>query len=168
MHAIAYADGQALANRVVEIGRDDFLTALDISVYSLIALAQRAETFMKNNGGSIVTLSYHGAQKVIPGYNVMGIAKAALENTVRYLAYELGKNKIRVNAVSAGPIKTLSAAAMPQFNDKLEMAAKYAPLQENITAEDVAALTGFLCGTNSKHITGGVHYVDSGLNILGA
>ena len=168
VHAIAYAGNDALSHRLIDIDKQDFLTSLDISVYSLIAVAKKAEPLMADEGGSIVTLSYHGGQKVIPHYNVMGIAKAALENTVRYLASELGSKKIRVNAVSAGPIKTLSSSAMPDINSNIELAAERAPLKENITAHDVAAMTGFLCSDDSGHMTGGVHYVDSGLNILGA
>jgi len=168
VHAVAFADLQALSNRLVDINSNDFLTCINTSVYSLIKLSQHAEKFMQDNGGSIVTLSYHGAQKVIPGYNVMGVAKAALEHAVKYLAYDLGPHKIRVNAVSAGPIKTLSSLAISGFNEKLEHSEQRSPLRNNISAYDVAALTGFLCGPGSQQITGGVHYVDSGLNILGA
>jgi len=168
IHAIAFANGDALAKPLVEINRRDFTSSLDISVYSLIAIAKHSERFMKNDGGSIVTLSYHGAQKVIPGYNIMGVVKAALESTVKYLANDLGPHHIRVNAISAGPVKTLASSAISMINEKLDLAEKHAPLRENITANDVAEFTGFLCGENSRRITGGIHYVDSGLNILGA
>src|SRR5271154_2600807 len=141
---------------------------MDISAYSLVAAARRAEPLMEGRNGSIVTLSYYGAHKVVPNYNVMGVAKAALEASVRYLAYDLGTKKIRVNAISAGPVKTLAAAGIRNFRDMLAEAEKKTPLRENICAEDVGKLAAFLCGPGGKHITGTTLYVDSGAHIMGA
>ncbi len=122
---------------------------------------------MEGRDGSILTLSYYGAQRVIPNYNVMGVAKAALEACVRYLAYDMGSKKIRVNAISAGPVKTLAAAGIRNFRDMLSAAAEKTPLKENISAEDVGALGAFLAGPGAKHITGTTMFVDSGAHIMG-
>ena len=122
---------------------------------------------MEAAGGSIVTLSYYGAEKVVPNYNVMGVAKAALEACVRYLAYDMGQKKIRVNAISAGPVKTLAAAGIRGFRGMLAGAEEKSPLKENITAEDVGALAAFLCGPGGVHITGTTMYVDSGAHMMG-
>jgi enoyl-[acyl-carrier protein] reductase I len=122
---------------------------------------------MEGRQGSIVTLSYYGAEKVVPNYNVMGVAKAALEASVRYLAYDLGAKKIRVNAISAGPVKTLAAAGIRNFREMLSSAAENTPLRENISAEDVGSLGAFLCLDGAKHITGTTMYVDSGAHIMG-
>jgi enoyl-[acyl-carrier protein] reductase I len=134
----------------------------------LVALAKHAEPLMEARGGTILTLSYYGAHKVVPNYNVMGVAKAALESCVRYLAYDLGTKKIRVNAISAGPVKTLAAAGIRNFRDMLSAAEEKTPLKENITGEDVGALGAFLCGPAGKHITGTTMYVDSGAHIMGS
>lgn len=168
IHSIAFANREDLEGRFVETSREGFRLALDVSAYSLVALAKRAAPLMEGREGSIVTLSYYGAEKVVPNYNVMGVAKAALEASVRYLAWDLGQNKIRVNAISAGPIKTLAAAGIRDFRSMLATAKEKTPLKENITSDDVGALGAFLCSDWSKHITGSTHYVDSGAHIMGA
>ncbi len=166
IHSVAFAQREDLEGRFIDTSREGFRTALDISAYSLVACAKRAEELMKPNGGSIITLSYYGAEKVVPNYNVMGVAKAALEATVRYLANDMGPGKIRVNAISAGPVKTLAAAGIRNFRDKLSAAEEKTPLRENINAEDVGALGAFLCTSGGAHITGATLYVDSGAHIL--
>jgi len=168
IHSVAFANRQDLEGRFVQTSRDGFRIAIDISAYSLVALAQRAESLMKENGGAIITLSYYGAEKVVPNYNVMGVAKAALESSVRYLAYDLGQKKITVNAISAGPVKTLAAAGIRDFRSMLAKAEEKTPLHENINADDVGALAAFLCGPGGKHMTGCTIYVDSGAHIMGA
>lgn len=165
VHSIAYAEKQDLAGRFIETSREGFQKAMDVSVYSLIDLTKRFEPLM-HEGSSILTLSYIGAQRVIPNYNLMGVAKAALESTVRYLSYDLGVQKIRVNAISAGPVKTLAAAGIRDLRQMLQAAGDATPLKENIDADDVGALGAFLLSDNARHITGGVHYVDSGAHIL--
>ena len=167
IHAVAFANKADLEGRFVETPREGFRLALDTSAYSLVACARRAEPLMEGRDGSIVTLSYLGAQRVIPHYNVMGVAKAALEASVRYLAVDLGTKKIRVNAISAGPVKTLAAAGIRDFRTMLNAAKEKTPLQENISAEDVGSLAAFLCGPAGKHITGTTLYVDSGAHIMG-
>jgi enoyl-[acyl-carrier protein] reductase I len=167
IHSVAFANREDLDGRFVNTSREGFRLALDISAYSLIPFAKYAEPLMESKGGgSIVTLSYYGAEKVVPNYNVMGVAKAALEATVRYLAYDMGPKKIRVNAISAGPVKTLAAAGIRNFREMLSSAAEKTPLKENISAEDVGELGAFLCGPGGKHITGSTMYVDSGAHIL--
>ena len=168
IHSVAFANREDLEGRFVTTSRAGFQTAMDISAYSLIAAAQRAEPLMEGRDGSILTLSYYGAEKVVPNYNVMGVAKAALEACVRYLAWDMGQKKIRVNAISAGPIKTLAAAGIRNFRTMLASAEEKNPLHENITAEDVGALAAFLCGPGGKHITGSTMYVDSGSHIMGS
>ena len=166
IHSVAFANREDLEGRFVQTSREGFRVAMDISAYSLIALSKFSEPLMRE-GSSIVTLSYYGAQKVVPNYNVMGVAKAALESSVRYLAYDLGSKKIRVNAISAGPVKTLAAAGIRNFRELLSTAAEKTPLRENISAEDVGELGAFLCSSASKHITGSTLYVDSGAHIMG-
>lgn len=166
IHSVAFANKDELDGRFVNTTREGFRLAMDVSAFSLIPFAKHAEPLMKN-GGSIITLSYYGAEKVVPNYNVMGVAKAALEATVRYLAYDMGQNKITVNAISAGPVKTLAAAGIRNFRDMLSSAGEKTPLKENISAEDVGYLAAFLCGPGARHITGGTMYVDSGANIMG-
>jgi len=166
IHSIAFANREDLDRRFVETSREGFRVALDISAYSLVAVARRAEPLMEN-GGSIVTLSYFGAEKVVPNYNVMGVAKAALEACVRYLAYDMGGKKIRVNAISAGPVKTLAAAGIRDFREMLKAAEEKTPLRENISQEDVGHLGAFLCGPGGKHLTGQTIYLDSGASIMG-
>jgi enoyl-[acyl-carrier protein] reductase I len=164
VHSVAFADRKDLEGRFMDTSRTGFAMALDISAYSLVALAKHSEKLMKN-GGSMITLSYLGAQRVVPNYNVMGVAKAALEACVRYLAYDLGPQKIRVNAISAGPVKTLAAAGIRNFRDMLKSAEEKTPMKENITPESVGELGAFLCSDGGRHITGEVIYVDSGYHI---
>lgn len=167
IHSVAFANKEDLEGRFVSTSRAGFHLALDVSAYSLIALARHAEPLMeKAGGGSIVTLSYYGAEKVVQNYNIMGVAKAALESSVRYLAADLGVKKIRVNAISAGPVKTLAAAGIRGFRDMLSSAGEKTPLKETIDAADVGALGAFLCSPMSKHTTGTTMYVDSGAHIL--
>ncbi len=165
IHSVAFADKENLEGRFVQTSRAGFQKALDISAYSLVALARGAEPLLEPSS-SIVTLSYYGAQKVVPNYNVMGVAKAALEASVRYLAYDLGKQKIRVNAISAGPVKTLAAAGIRNFRDILTANEEKNPLRENIHADDVGALAAFLCSDQARHITGTTMMVDSGAHIM--
>ena len=165
IHSIAFANREDLDNRFIKTSREGFRTALEISAYSLIPMCRRAEPLMKN-GGSVVTMSYYGAEKVVPNYNIMGVAKAALEATTRYLAWDMGSSKIRVNAISAGPVKTLAAAGVKNFRSMLSEATEKTPLKENINAEDVGALSAFLCGPGGVHITGSTLYVDSGAHIM--
>jgi enoyl-[acyl-carrier protein] reductase I len=166
VHAIAFAKKEDLEAQYVTTSRDGFKTALEVSAYSLVALAQRARGLM-TSGGAILTLSYYGAEKVIPHYNVMGVAKAALEASVRYLGYDLGPNKIRVNAISAGPIKTLAAAGVGGFRSMLEYCEKNAPLRRLVSIDDVGNTALSLCSDLGSAITGETIYVDAGFNIMG-
>jgi enoyl-[acyl-carrier protein] reductase I len=166
VHSIAYASPEELRNDFVMTSREGFRIAHEISVYSLIALARAAAPLM-SQGGSIITLSYFGAEKVVPNYNVMGVAKAALESTVRYLAYDLGKKNIRVNAISAGPIKTLAGRGIAGLGEMLKAHATRSPLQRNVDVEEVAATAAFLAGRGAAGITGETIYVDCGYNIMG-
>jgi enoyl-[acyl-carrier protein] reductase I len=165
IHSVAFANREDLEGRFVDTSRAGFSMALDISAYSLVAMSKLAEPLMKD-GGSILTLSYYGAEKVVPNYNVMGVAKAALEASVRYLANDLGPKKIRVNAISAGPVKTLAAAGIRDFRTMLATAEQKTPLKETIDAQDVGALGAFLCGPGGRHITGTTMYVDSGAHVM--
>lgn len=166
VHSVAYAEKEDLGSRFCRTSRSGFRTALDVSAYSLIAVAGRAEPLM-TGGGSIITLSYLGAQRVIPHYNVMGVAKAALEASVRYLAADLGPQAIRVNAISAGPVKTLAAAGIPQFRELQAAFADKAPLRRNVTQEDIAQAALFYLSPAGSGITGEVTYVDCGYNVIG-
>ena len=166
VHSIAFADKDELKGRYVDTSLDNFLNAMNISCYSLTALTKRAAPLMKK-GGSIITMTYHGAQKVIPFYNVMGVAKAALEASVRYLANDLGKDDIRVNAISAGPIRTLASSAIGDFRSMLNLHAATAPLKRNVTQEDVAMASLYLLSHMSAGVTGEVHYVDGGYSTMG-
>jgi enoyl-[acyl-carrier protein] reductase I len=166
VHAIAYANREDLAGRFVDTSRAGFALAHDISVYSLLALARAARPLMPN-GGSILTLTYYGAEKVVPKYNIMGVAKAALEATMRYLASDLGPEGIRVNAISAGPIRTLAASGISGFRDYQRSFASQAPLRRNVTIDDVGGTAAFLSSDAAGGITGEVLYVDSGYNIMG-
>lgn len=168
IHSVAFANREDLEGRFVNTSREGFRVAMDVSAYSLVAAARRAEPLMEGRDGSIITLSYYGAEKVIPNYNVMGVAKAALEASVRYLAYDLGSKKIRVNAISAGPVKTLAAAGIRDFRSMLAAAEQKTPLKENIHGSDVGALAAFLCSSYGRHITGSTLYVDSGAHIMGS
>ncbi|MGI8925211.1 MAG: enoyl-ACP reductase FabI [Tepidiformaceae bacterium] len=166
VHSIGYAPAPDLAGRFVDTSREGFLLTHNVSVYSLIALAREAGPLMPD-GGSILTLTYYGAEKVVPKYNVMGVAKAALEATVRYLANDLGPQGIRVNAISAGPIRTLAASGISGFRDYQRAFASQAPLRRNVTIDDVGATAAFLLGDGARGITGEVLYVDNGYNIMG-
>ena len=165
VHAVAYAPRHALDGRFVETSREDFRVAQDISAYSLAALS-RAAMLLMTDGGSIVTLSYLGSERVVPHYNVMGVAKASLESSVRYLAYDLGEANIRVNAVSAGPIKTLAASGISGFGSMLRHHRTRAPLQKDVEIEEVADAAVFLLSGMGRGITGQVIYVDGGYNIM--
>ena len=167
IHSVAFADRADLQNRFSKTSRAGLKLALDISAYSLIAVAGRAEKLMSEKGGSILTLSYLGAERVVKNYNVMGVAKAALEASVKYLADDLGQSRIRVNAISAGPIRTLAASGIPQFRDMLAKFAETAPLRRNVTQEDVAGTAQYFLSDLSSGVTGEVTYVDCGFNILG-
>jgi enoyl-[acyl-carrier protein] reductase I len=167
IHSIGFANREELNGPYLKTTREGFHLALDISAYSLTALVKEAAPLM-NEGGSILTLTYYGSQKVMPNYNVMGVAKAALEASVRYLAYDLGPRNIRVNAISAGPIKTLAAAGVSGFKDYYRAFKGMAPLQRNITIEDVGKTALWLCSDLAGAVTGAVVYVDAGFNILGA
>jgi enoyl-[acyl-carrier protein] reductase I len=166
IHSVAFAEREDLQNRFSRTTRKGFQLALDVSAYSLVAVAGRAQSLMKS-GGSIVTLSYLGAERVVTNYNVMGVAKAALESSVRYLAADLGEANIRINAISAGPIKTLAASGIPHFKELLAAFAEKAPLKRNVTLEDVAQTGLFFLGPWSSGITGETTYVDCGFNIMG-
>jgi len=166
VHSIGYAPPEELKNDFVNTSREGFRVAHDISVYSLIALSRAAAPLMED-GGSILTLTYYGSTRVVPNYNVMGVAKAALECAVRYLAYDLGRKKIRVNAISAGPIKTLAARGISDFSSMLKAVAERAPLQRNVEVSEVAATGLFLASDASSAISGEIIYVDCGFNIMG-
>lgn len=169
VHSVAMADRADLEGRFVDTSRAGFQLAMNISVYSLLALTKQFEPLMeKSSNPSILTLSYYGAHKVVPNYNVMGVAKAALESAVRYLSVDLGPKKIRVNAISAGPVKTLAASGIRDFRAQLDAAGQRTPLKENIDGADVGALAGFLASPGARHITGSTMYVDSGANIMGS
>ena len=167
IHAIAFANKEDLANPYVQTSRAGFHLAMDVSAYSLIALAQRAARLMEDRGGAILTLTYMGSEKVIPNYNVMGVAKAALEASVRYLAHDLGPKGIRVNAISAGPLRTLAAAGISDFKSMLHHVAERAPLKRNIDAEEVGKTALYLCSDWGSAVTGEVLHVDAGYNIMG-
>src|ERR1043165_7155116 len=166
IHSIAFAPREALSGTYLDTSREAFLTALEISAYSLPQLARAAAPLMKD-GGSIVSMSYYGAEKVVQNYNVMGVAKAALEASTRYLANDLGKNNIRVNAISAGPINTLSARGVKNMGSLLSYVGEKSPLKRNVTAAEVGNTALFLVSELSSGITGETIYVDCGYNIMG-
>jgi enoyl-[acyl-carrier protein] reductase I len=166
IHSIAFAPREALEGEYLKTDREAFLTALEISAYSLTQLARAAAPLM-TGGGSIVTMSFHGAEKVYQGYNVMGVAKAALESSVRYLAADLGPRNIRVNAISAGPIQTLSARGVSGLSTMLKHHAERAPLHRNVEPREVGNTALFLCSSLASGITGETIYVDCGYNIMG-
>lgn len=166
IHSIAYAPREALEGEYLNTSRDAFLTALEVSAYSLVQLSRAAAPLM-TEGGSIVCMTYYGAEKVVAGYNVMGVAKAALEASTRYLANDLGPRKIRVNAISAGPIQTLSARGVSDFTSMLKHAAERAPLRRNVEPREVGNTALFLCSELGSAITGETIYVDCGYNIMG-
>ncbi len=166
VHSIAFAPADELKGEFLSTTREGFRVAHDVSVYSLIALARAAAPLMED-GGSILTLTYYGSTKVVPHYNVMGVAKAALEASVRYLAHDLGPRRIRVNAISAGPVKTLAARGISGFGDMLKSHAERAPLKRNVDVNEVAETAVFLASDAGAGITGEVIYVDCGYNIMG-
>ena len=167
VHAIAFANKEDLANPYLQTSREGFQLALDISAYSLVALARHAAPLMEGRKGAILTLTYMGSEKVIPNYNVMGVAKAALEASVRYLAHDLGPKGIRVNAISAGPIRTLAAAGISDFRTMLHHVADRAPLKRNIDAGEVGKAAIYLCSDWGSAVTGEVLHVDAGYNVMG-
>ena len=166
IHSVAYTDKECLRDKFVQTSRSQFLSTLDISAFSLVAAAREALPLMKN-GGSIVAMSYYGAEKVVPKYNVMGVAKAALEASAKYLAEDLGGAGVRVNCLSAGPIRTLSSSAIPGIKSMLDSAEKFAPLRRNISGEDIGKSTLYLLSDLSSGVTGEILHVDCGYNILG-
>ncbi len=167
VHSIAFAQREELKGRFLETSRQGFQLALDISAYSLVAMARRAEALLAARRGAMLTLTYFGAEKVLPHYNVMGVAKAALESSVRYLAADLGPNGVRINALSAGPMKTLSAAGITGFKTMLHHHEERAPLHRNTTGDDVASTALYLLSDLSAGVTGEVVHVDGGYNIIG-
>jgi len=166
VHSVAYAPADELKNDFVQTTREGFRIAHDVSVYSLIAVTRAAAPLM-SEGGSVITLTYYGAEKVVPRYNVMGVAKAALEASVRYLASDLGQHKIRVNAISAGPIKTLAARGISGLGEMLKSHAERAPLRRNVETSEVGDTAVYLASDLSTGITGETIYVDCGYNIMG-
>jgi enoyl-[acyl-carrier protein] reductase I len=166
VHAIAYSDKEELKGEYLDTSRENFFKTMDISVYSFTAVARRAAAMMPN-GGSMITLTYYGAEKVMPHYNVMGVAKAALESSVRYLAADLGNNKIRVNSLSAGPIKTLAASGIGDFRYILKWNQYNSPLRRNVTLEDVGGSGVYLLSDLSTGVTGENHHVDCGYHVVG-
>ena len=166
VHAIGFSDKSELRGRYYDTTLDNFLMTMNISAYSLVAVAKRAMELMPD-GGSIVTLSYFGAEKVVPHYNVMGVAKAALETSVKYLANDLGPKNIRVNAISAGPIKTLAASGIGDFRYILKWNELNSPLRRNVTIEDVGGAGLYFVSELSSGVTGEIHHVDGGYNVVG-
>lgn len=168
VHSVAYAAAEDLEGRFTDTPRDRFWLALDISAYSLVACSRLAEPLMEaRGGGSIVTMTYLGGERAVPHYNVMGVAKAALEASVRYLAADLGPDGVRVNAISAGPVRTLAASGIAGFRKMYGSFAEVAPLRKNITPEDVGKSAVYLASDLSSAVTGEIHYVDGGFNIVG-
>jgi enoyl-[acyl-carrier protein] reductase I len=166
VHSIAFAPADELKGEFLSTTREGFRIAHDVSVYSLIALTRAAAPLM-TDGGSVITMTYYGSEKVVPHYNVMGVAKAALEATVRYLAHDLGRRRVRVNAISAGPIKTLAARGIAGLSDMLKAHAERAPLGRNVDVNEVAETAVFLASEASSGVTGEIIHVDCGYNIMG-
>ena len=166
VHSIAFAPKEGLSGRFMDISKEAFDVAMDISVYSLIEIIRELKPILSDNA-SVLTLSYYGGVKYIPNYNLMGVAKAALEMTVKYLAEDLGRDGVRVNAISAGPIKTLAAAGIGDFSFMLKWNAAHAPLKKNVTIEEVGNSGMYLLSDLSSAVTGEIHYVDGGFNIMG-
>ncbi|SMX31504.1 enoyl-ACP reductase FabI [Octadecabacter ascidiaceicola] len=166
VHAIGFSDKNELRGRYVDTSADNFRMTMDISVYSFTAVMQRAEKMM-NKGGSAITLTYYGAERIMPHYNVMGVAKAALEASVRYMAEDLGKDGIRVNAISAGPIKTLAASGIGDFRYILKWNEYNSPLRKNVTIDEVGGSALYLLSDLSTGVTGETHHVDAGYHVVG-
>ena len=167
VHAIGFSDKNELRGKYVDTSLDNFLMTMNISAYSLVAVTKRAAAMMPETGGSVLTLTYYGAEKVVPHYNVMGVAKAALETSVKYLANDLGPRNIRVNAVSAGPIKTLAASGIGDFRYILKWNELNSPLRRNVTIEDVGGAGLYLLSNLSSGVTGETHHVDAGYHVVG-
>jgi enoyl-[acyl-carrier protein] reductase I len=168
VHSVAYADAQDLENRFIETPRERFWLALDVSAYSLVACARAAEPLMEaRGGGSILTMTYLGGERAVPHYNVMGVAKAALNASVRYLAWDLGQKNIRVNAVSAGPVRTLAARSIAGFPTMESIVEERSPLHRHVDADDVGAAAFYLLSDDAKNVTGTTLYVDSGYHAMG-
>jgi enoyl-[acyl-carrier protein] reductase I len=167
VHAIGYSDKNELRGKFVDTSMDNFLMTMNISVYSFVAVAQRARAMMGGGGGALLTLTYYGAEKVIPHYNVMGVAKAGLEASVKYLAADLGPEQIRVNAISAGPIKTLAASGIGDFRYIMKWNEYNSPLRRNVTIEDVGGAGLYLLSDLASGVTGEIHHVDAGYNVVG-
>jgi len=167
VHSVAFASKEELKGMYADTTREGFRIALDVSAYPLVALAKRAYLLMEGRGGSIITMTYLGSERVLPNYNVMGVAKAALEASVRYLAADLGQKGIKVNAISAGPIRTLAAMGIAGFREILHHVEERAPLKRNVSADDVARTALYLCSELSNGVTGEIIYVDAGYNIVG-
>jgi enoyl-[acyl-carrier protein] reductase I len=168
VHSVAYADARDLEGRFTDTPRDRYWLALDVSAYSLVACARAAEPLMEAaGGGAILTMTYLGGERAVPHYNVMGVAKAALDASLRYLAWDLGEKEIRVNAVSAGPVRTLAARSIAGFATMESIVAERAPLRRNIDAEDVGAAAAFLLSDEARNVTGTTLYVDSGYHAMG-
>lgn len=168
VHAIAYSDKDELRGRYVDTSKENFLNTMNISAYSLVAVTRAGEELMKKaGGGSVITLSYYGAEKVVPHYNVMGVAKAALEASVKYLASDLGKENIRINGISAGPVKTLAASGIGDFRYIFKWNEYNSPLRKNITLEDAGGAAAFLLSDLSGGVTGETMHVDAGYHVVG-
>jgi enoyl-[acyl-carrier protein] reductase I len=166
VHAIGFSDKNELRGKFIDTSMDNFLMTMNISVYSFVAVAQRARALM-SPGGAMLTLTYYGAEKVIPHYNVMGVAKSALETSVKYLAADLGPEGIRVNAISAGPIKTLAASGIGDFRYIMKWNEYNSPLRRNVTIEDVGGAGLYLLSDLASGVTGEIHHVDAGYNVVG-
>lgn len=167
VHSLAFAKKEELKGEFFNTSREGFLLAMDVSAYSLVSLCKRAYPLMEGRNGSVMTLTYLGSERIIPNYNVMGVAKAALEASVRYLAADLGAKGIRVNAISPGPIKTLAAMGISGFRDILSVVEAKAPLKRNVTQDDVAGTAVYLASPLSSGVTGEIIHVDSGFNVMG-
>lgn len=168
IHSVAYAPTEDLRGRVSAVSRAGFITAVDVSAYSLLAMAKRAEPLMQHSGGgSIIAMTYLGSERVVPGYNLMGIAKAALEASIRYLAWDMGPSNIRVNGISAGPLRTLSARGVGNINDMFTLIDQVAPLHRNIEQGNVGDLATLLCLPIMSNVTGNIVYLDSGFHLMG-
>lgn len=168
VHCVAFAPTDDLKGRVSRVSRAGFLTALDVSAYSLMAMAGRAEPLMQaRGGGNVLALTYLGSERVVPGYNLMGVAKAALEASIRYLAWDLGPQNIRVNGISAGPLRTLSARGVGNINDMFTLVEQVAPLRRNIEQSDVGDVAAYLLSPAASSITGNIVYVDNGFHVMG-
>lgn len=167
IHAVAFANKDELKGTILNTTREGFAMAMDISVYSFLAVMKEAEPMMRGRNSAALTLSYYGAVKVFPSYNVMGVAKAALESSVRYLAEAVGKDSVRVNGISAGPIRTLAAAGVNGFHHILNVVESKAPSRRTISQEDVARSALYLCSDLASGVTGEIHYVDGGYNVIG-